>query len=376
MLRFNSPPPNAVMRPADKPPGSAPERLQRSQKREDLEMQEPRNILKRVRSQDSFDGDVSHPDYYMKLPCGYRVLDNNDIVEPILFQPTPKGLQLLIDDFTGRTGHRLEMLDQAGQASDTVRDRFQHARARIDAAFPQGDKPAALILSYGQMHAVPVLLFRQGREKHLVIFDSTSGGIIPQYYAVANTYPDFKVMLNRSTRQADTQSCITDAFEILCRALAIDDIGAQVLGRATKASPQPQAPESSGRPRIFKKPRLDSDNFYLFGMPEALCFTAQRSEFLNATGADRNLSFMQDGVRTTLDRELRKHREISHHGLRPAPGSDARLKLLGINSYLYEASRRHKRTIDRLLAAVAPEDDLQRAFSGAAFLSGPAGDMG
>ena len=119
----------------------------------------------------------------------------------------------------------MKLLDQSDNA--TIITRFGAAKTVIDAVFPEDGKPTAVILSCGQKHALPVLLVRQAGVKHLIILDATCGRIETTYRGGANAFPVHEVLLNHGTRQADTQSCITDSFEIPSAALEIEGIDAK-----------------------------------------------------------------------------------------------------------------------------------------------------
>ena len=300
----------------------------------------------------------------MKLPSGFRTVINGAAFEPMLFQPTPLGLQLLIDDFVGRTGHRLEMVDQEHVSGNAVRDRFNAAKETLDAVALADGKPVAIILSRGQQHAIPVMLQQHEAERWLIIFDSNSGGSTKQYHAVANTFPNCKVMLNRGTRQRDTQSCITDAFEVLCRAFDVEDLCAQIDAKANREemSPVQPAPVNGARLR-FSGTALKQENFYLFGMPEELCFTAQRTEFIEKDAvANLKKKFRMGDTVTTLDRELLRHREVSQREQLDPDGLGMKIIHFGINNHLHVASRKHKAIIDSTLRQSEPQPEQEFSF--------------
>lgn len=373
MLRFSSPPRSAIIKQDENPPGSAPERLQRQGNPDNSEKHELNAKMKRSGSSSSVESTVGYPDHYMKLPSGYRTVINGADSEPMLFQPKPLGLQLLIDDFAGKTGHRLEMLDQEHLPGNTVRDRFNAAKEKLDSVVLADGQPVAIIMSRGQQHAIPIMLQQHGVERWLIIFDSNSGGIAKQYYAVANTFPNCKVMLNRGTRQRDTQSCITDAFEVLCKAFDVDDLCAKIGAKADKeimTPPVGRSPVGRERPR-FSGAVLQQENFYLFGMPEELCFTAQRAEFIEqSAGADLHKKFRMGDTMTTLYRELLRHREVSQCEL-PGPGtSGMKIRHFGINNYLYVASRKHKAIIDSTLRRSEPQPESLLVKKGASSTGG------
>lgn len=298
-----------------------------------------------------------HADCYMKLPSGYRTDVEGKTVEPTLYQPTPKGLQILVDDFVERTSHDLRVHVQEGKARDSIRHRFEELRAAFKDFEPDPSKPTGIILSYGQMHAIPVLMAKHEGQNHLIVFDSTSGGVTKQYYHAANAFPDFHVLLNKGTRQADTQSCITDAFEILARSFAVRDLLPQILAKTEQPETKTSTGESSNmlarRRPAFIGVSLQQPNFSLFRMPEDLCFTAQRPQFIKEASQANPKKTLQIGNRTTnLGMEMVLNQRVSYRQP-PTLSSGENLeekKFFGMNSYLYKASREHKKIIDQRLA--------------------------
>ena len=309
---------------------------------------------------------VNYPEHYVKRPCGYSIVEHGETIEPILYQPTPEGLQVLIDHFVQNTGLRLSLLDQSDKGDKTNIERLKAAKTYIDSVFPEDDKPTAVILSCGQMHALPVLLVRQAGVKHLIILDATCGGTEKTYRAVADAFPSHGVLLNHGTRQADTQSCITDSFEILSAALQIEDVGAKICARIIRKDDG-----AAHARRLFIPEKIARfGNFHLFRMPEELCFTAQRSEFTKDKAlADMHKSFQLAGQPTTLERERVKNREFTRRPAAPTEGVGTSASYGSINHYLYNASRRHKQIIDAVLEA--EQAQAQSAEIAAGFLGSP-----
>lgn len=278
-----------------------------------------------------------HPDHYMKLPSGYVSSVDGEMVEPTLYQPTPAGLDVLTQYFSHTAGIDLRHFPQENFTKDTIRDRFNHFADAVAGYELKDGQSIGVVLSYGQMHAIPVMLEQRNGAKYLVIFDSTSGPITKQYYHVANRFTDFQVMLNKGTRQADKQSCITDAVEILRVALKTPQVLESVLEKSELQSNA--EPEPTGRRKFIQPIKLAQENFHLFTMPEALCFTAQRPTFITDTvQADIDKTIKRGDSSTSLGRELTKHTQISFR-----PNSR---NYFPMNAYLYDASRMHKRIID------------------------------
>jgi hypothetical protein len=312
-------------------------------------------------------------EYYVTLPAGYEVPTSDGYIEAMICQPTPAGMQILVNEFRKNTGCDLHLLDQPGRHS--IKDLFAAFPGYVEANIhlADGDR-VGVILSQGQNHAVPVILASHEGQRYLFIFDSTSGGQTRQYYHVANACPDFRVLLNAGTRQADSQSCITDSYEILCRALQLPELCKLILnkvnaggeaGSAAKADDAVGAGTaesnsfiSPGSPKL-QRPRfigvtLKRDNFQLFQMPEELCFTAQRSDFIEkGARADLHKQYLVDNKLTTLARELSASKKFSYW-TQEKMGGDAGEKdhRRDLKNYLYSASRRHKQIIDNYLASM------------------------
>lgn len=281
-----------------------------------------------------------YDEYFREIGSGYKKNINHMMVEPMICQPTPKGLALLVDDFVARTGHDLRVVDQQkyDEPLFSRTKRFALFSKTLPADIFHQPGPVGVILTLGQQHALPVLFVRKEDVNHVLIFDSNSGGLTKGYRRVGHSFPDCKVMLNIGTRQADAQSCITDAFEILCRAFTVEHLVDKV--NANLVDEEPARPRSTSR---FVVPTLDVQNFSLFRMPEELCFTAQRTDFVTVS-AKANLQLpIRDnkGQLTTLENFLRSKKTV---GI-----ANHRSKTLGINSYLHDVSIEHKQRIMQLV---------------------------
>ncbi|MEB0023761.1 hypothetical protein [Actimicrobium sp. CCI2.3] len=294
--------------------------------------------------EDREDESGKYDDYFREIGSGYRKNINHVMVEPMICQPTPKGLALLVDDFVARTGHDLRIEDQQKYDeplfSRTKRLALFSKTLPADIFHQPG--PVGVILTLGQQHAIPVLFVRKDEVKYVLIFDSNSGSMTKGYRRAGLSFPDCKVMLNVGTRQADAQSCITDAFEILCRAFTVDDLVDKINAKVNaKVVEEPAAPVRSVS--RFVVPELNVHNFYLFRMPEELCFTAQCTKFVT----EQSMANLQLPIRdskgqlTTLENFMRSKRTV---GI-----DNHRSKTLGINSYLHDVSIEHKKRIMELV---------------------------
>ncbi|NDP59696.1 MAG: hypothetical protein GZ090_10100 [Oxalobacteraceae bacterium] len=295
--------------------------------------------------------------YFHEIGCGYKKLVDYMYIEPAICQPTPAGLSLLVEDFVARTNHDLRAVDQ--QQDDgpvpTMIDRFKKFGAQAAAIPFDPLRPVGVILTHGQHHACPVLFMRKDQTNYVLIFDSTSGSMKKAYRKVGTFFPDCQVMLNDGTRQSDSQSCITDAYEILTRAFTVDDLIGKVEARVIDERAASSSTAASVRASRFSAPEVD--NFRLFRMPEELCFTAQRTAFVTQTSkAEMQMPIRdRDGRLTTLKDMMRLQKTV-------AIGNQSE-KWIGINSYLHDVSVEHRERIKQLVD--------QRAVD-----PGPVGDDG
>jgi hypothetical protein len=281
--------------------------------------------------------------YFHEIGCGYKKLVDYMYIEPAICQPTPAGLSLLVEDFVARTNHDLRTVDQ--QQDDgpvpTMIDRFKTFSAQAAAIPFDPLRPVGVILTHGQHHACPVLFMRKDQTNYVLIFDSTSGSMKKAYRKVGTFFPDCQVMLNDGTRQSDSQSCITDAYEILTRAFTIDDLIGKVEARVIDERAASSSTAASVRASRFSAPEVD--NFRLFRMPEELCFTAQRTAFVTQTSkAEMQMPIRdRDGRLTTLKDMMRLQKTV-------AIGNQSE-KWIGINSYLHDVSVEHRERIKQLV---------------------------
>lgn len=332
-------------------------------------------------------------DHYLARETNYQLAAEGEYVRPTIYQPTPEGMEILVEEFRERTGLDLRVHD-LGESRDRKRsltENFKSFRKFIanDIRLEEGSR-VGVVLMQGQNHAIPVLLAMEKGRRYLFVFDSTSGGYQHEYRDVAKDYGDFRVMLNNGTRQADTQSCITDAYEVLTRALKLPDTCQLVLDKArakengenfgvqaahgNASSPlsdsEPgslqnaekerdqeawgnagsESSDSGGRPRIGSSSKSDAaqpDNFSIFPMPEELCFTAQNSKFIEIDSqADVNKKYVIDGKSMTLGLELAQSRKFRYPPLFNERGE---VRNFEVKRYLYVASLRHKQIIDEFV---------------------------
>ncbi|MEB0137235.1 hypothetical protein QN362_18025 [Actimicrobium sp. CCC2.4] len=291
----------------------------------------------------AMDESEKYDKYFHEIGCGYKKLVDYMYIEPAICQPTPAGLSLLVEDFVVRTNHDLRAVDQ--QKSDgpvpTMIARFKEFSTQAAGIRFDPLRPVGVILTHGQHHACPVLFMRKGQTNYVLIFDSTSGSMKKAYRKVGTFFPDCQVLLNDGTRQSDSQSCITDAYEILTRAFTVDDLIGKVEERiADECSASSSTAAAS---RVFRFSAPEVDNFRLFRMPEELCFTAQRTAFVTQTSKAKLQLPIRDrtGRLTTLKDMMRLKKTV-------AIGNQSE-KWIGINSYLHEVSLEHRERIKQLV---------------------------
>jgi hypothetical protein len=310
-------------------------------------------------------------DYYLKIPSGYKTEIDGCIVEPYIYQPTPKGAKIVADYYNEKYGTSISVVDHTNSdvAANNPLERFKKFSEQLALEEHSLDKPKGFILMHGQNHAIPVLMTREKQEDgpqkdYMVIFDSTSGSSIKGYYNVANMFQDKQVLLNNGTRQADSQSCITDALAILKDASRIKNLGTNLLRKKAFNYEEydAQKRKDEGRPpNRFKSTKIENDNFLVFNMPGKLCKTAQRSEFLQSSSADmseRVISNKSDSF-SLMEKRSSSQSLVSMIGKGNSKDGDINDKTLGINRYLHKKSKRHAEIIDEKLLEMEKEHEIE-----------------
>jgi hypothetical protein len=182
--------------------------------------------------------------HYLRLNPGMALLVDDRMQAPTIFQPTPEGLRLLIANLKQQVSVDLRVHEKSAHTSDRRPDRVRDFLDHADLSALSESHPIGVILTDGQNHAIPIMLARHQDKNYLLVFDSTSGAVIRGYYELADHYQAFQVRVNVGTRQADSQSCITDSFEILKHALQLPDMCAQIESRLTDDKQQQRNPQS------------------------------------------------------------------------------------------------------------------------------------
>lgn len=224
--------------------------------------------------------------YYQTLPSGYKKEINGYLIEPLVYQPTPQGLRLLVDEFNEQTQScNLSLFDSTGCVEDPNKN-VDRVIAYLNSEDYKGldthEGPKAVILSHGQFHALPLFFANDGKQRYMFILDSSAASRYRGFIRVANQFPDLKVGLNKGTRQADGQSCITDAVEVCMRSLHHEEMASVLIQnyREHEEMPKPKGTDQLGLRVNRFAPKIEHGNFGLFRVPAKLAVTSQRSAFL------------------------------------------------------------------------------------------------
>jgi hypothetical protein len=170
--------------------------------------------------------------HYQELKSGYVVNIDNYQIEPILFQPTPTGLETIAQHYNKKYGINIAIVNDPQQGPSTITKHFknfypyheEHLRSVLRERSPIG-----IILTNGQKHAIPIILSQEGDKKYMIIMDSTIGDRKRSYYTAANKFPEYTILLGKGARQVDSQSCLTDAICVLKDGLRINNLGSRIL---------------------------------------------------------------------------------------------------------------------------------------------------
>ncbi len=271
--------------------------------------------------------------YYNEKASGYQTIIGGYKIEPMIYQPTTEGMIALSQKYKDKYGVNIHIIDERvfGDHEEQALKRIGRVNKEkgID-SFLLDDKPVGIILMHGEHHAIPILLSKEGDQKFMIIFDSNSGARIPGHYRLGNDFPEFQVMINLGTRQADATSCITDSISILKDALRMEGLGSYLLEHKAVTESAPTAPntERQAPKRFFGIPK--PDNFTVFKMPEELLKTAQSSEFVTISDPDINKPITKHN-QSLRDRRSEDTDTISFNR---KPEED-----VPINSNLYKKSR-------------------------------------
>lgn len=278
-------------------------------------------------------------DHYHVKSSGYRVEVDGYYVEPIIVQPTPKGARIIVKNYSEKYGITISVVDHSNHdlSGDNINQRFRALRDDFNTNDLVQGKPIGILLMHSLHHAVPVIFSWENDSKYLIIFDSTSGNRKRGYHYVANLFPEFNVLLNNGTRQADNGSCVTDGICVLKDALRIQALGTYLFQQKIIANISPDK-NSIIANRIIQPIQLNQDNFFIFHMPEELLKSAQISTFVDA--AKPNL----DKVIGSKDAKLHEHREKYRTMVLFNGGDETRIP---INRYSHAKSQMHAELIDR-----------------------------
>jgi hypothetical protein len=196
-------------------------------------------------------------------------------------QLPPNNMALLMTDFTTRTGQDLRMVDQrnAIETPSDILGRFEHFSRTFDFGTLQESRTVGIILCYGQQHAIPVLITDHDNTKFMLIFDAAPNARITDYWNVAKLFSDYGVLLNTTHQpHTRTQSCVTDACEVLCRAFRTNGLIEKVIEKIGMPDESKNS-ETSLLTTHHVGLNNQPENFSLFKMPEELCRHTQKPSF-------------------------------------------------------------------------------------------------
>jgi hypothetical protein len=288
--------------------------------------------------------------FYLEKGSGYIKKVTGEAsynVEPIIVQPTPEGMEILAQRYCQKYQIDLRVYDgRSIEEGDQLIKRFEAFKAQFDFGSLSETRTTGIILSHGQNHVVPLLFSQENGQKFLIIFDSTSGTRMKGYYPIANLFPDYQVLLNFGTRQADDGSCVADALSILKDALRMPELGTYL----TENKLHEIVEEGSGRKIFFGTPK--PNNFKIFLMPEELLKTAQISKFVENSNPDLDKTITKNNE--TLGQRRQRDRTLVSF-------NRDETKEVGINAYLHKKSQKYRQILDQQseqLPSKSPEPTL------------------
>lgn len=281
------------------------------------------------------------PKLYIEKPSGYQVKIEDHLIGPMIYQPTTEGMVELAEKYRKKYKVEIKIIDERdwGAHEPVALKRIRRFKDKADIeSFLKADKPVGVILMHGENHAIPILFSKEKEEKYMIIFDSSSGASIPGHYPLGNDFPNFQVMINLGTRQADSTSCITDAICILKDALRMNELGSYLLEYKSVTGNIDDS-QTREAPRLFFATRKP-ENFIIFKMPEELLKSSQREDFILKSEADLDKLITKNN--DTLAQKRNKSRITVSFNDKPKEET-------GINGYLHSKSKNHARYLDEIL---------------------------
>ena len=300
-----------------------------------------------------------HPEFYSKIPSGYKVEISGHMIEPMIYQPTTAGMEILTEHYKTKYAVDIRVIDQskAEVIGDNLKHRFAAFKTFLDSKKDEIEKEISagkqigFVLTHGCNHTIPLIISKdRDGNKVMTIFDSTSGPRTKGYYLIANMFDDYNLMLNNGSRQKDGQSCMVDSIAILKDALRMPDLAQYLIThkimREERAREEDEKEAgAAARPRQFFGTALTRDNFKLFLMPEELLKTAQRSEFAEESKPDETKIITASNK--TLEQKRGENRVTVHFDREE--GGD-----LKINQYLHKKSWKYAKIISEELEKRTP----------------------
>jgi hypothetical protein len=281
--------------------------------------------------------------HYLALSPRFEIYSDGEYRCPVIYQPTPEGLRALVDAHGHHNSVDFRVHEKSPATPDKIADRVTEFLTEADLSSLNRNHPIAAILCFEQNHAIPIFLAVHEARKVLLVLDSTSGPIAQQYWAIARRFPDFEVRLNAGTRQADNQSCLNDAFEILKQCFTVGNLLERVEARGISTA----AP--LGNSRLHVRRESQPDNFSLFKLPEELAFVVQRAGYFDEYDLDMGRPITVEGRTCPLGMHVIISTEFGRKHRTDADGS-SQVERMKVNAYLYKASRDHRDTIEARLS--------------------------
>jgi hypothetical protein len=300
-----------------------------------------------------------NPEYYSEIPSGYRVRMEGFMVEPMIYQPTIKGMAVLAEHYRKKYDIDIRIVDQSatGIPGDYTKSRLGEFKRFLAAhgeeleADLEDGKQIGLILCHNANHSIPLVMSRDDERKTvLTFFDSLAAGQVNNYrFAATELFPEYTVLLNQGTRQADRQSCMADSVAILKDALRMRDLAQHILDHKIVAK------SSSDSDSDDEVEGSKETNFKLFRMPEELLKTAQVSEFFAKAEPD------PAKIITAGGKSLEEKRDASKIAVTIHEKGVGEAREIPVNSYLHTKSRRFAEIICEELGIIAPTTKAEAA---------------
>lgn len=276
--------------------------------------------------------------YYIEKLAGFKKRFNNAVLEPLIFQPTPSGVEHLCAHYSKKypIDLRCYNLTYLHDHPENLYHSFSCLK-ESNLLELEEESERGLVFSHGQFHAIAVYICNVSTKKSMIVFYSSAGGREAGYFKIAKLFPEYDFYVNEGSRQSDEGSCITDSICILKEALQVNDL-VSLVSHTRKES----AYCINYKPFIFKE--RQPDNLHVFKMPEQLLLTAQRSDFVRACNADLGVEIRGGQTLGHYRSQFAMNVSFFNSNQLSSPPSDEK----SINSYLFVKSSEHKNILDNI----------------------------